>query len=975
MLSSSESNITQIKLNGVTYTDSNISWITVPNSNEYGYDIIYKGSINLDVSALKSGTNTLSNLTGASNLSDWAIAVVYKDTSFNYLNVINTREYLRIFDINDTPSSPQDAVVSMFDSSMDFLGFQTPSELNETGSKIATLNISESSNTLFTPQIEGNDKSVPYLGEESVSNEVGVDKKSALIRFSNEQKRYYSSFLGLITKVKSPLCYYAHNNKGSKNNQKSYDIALGDRVLITFDTDIDTSNFSGSENATNTFVSLETSSNFKFDFIGNSGLLAEDGDVKTISIGSVVNQGNGDAFRYRLTLISEPSGVIDSVLPQSVKASFDFGSFGRFENITIKECQNDKFVYQDIERIFDIFGEFNGFGSNGDVDGDSNITTQSLDDNKTLTLSPLNLETFDNNRSYKLTITLVDIQNGGATIKTVPLPNSGIFDSEHNTTEFDIASLDLDSVYRHLAFNIEWVLVDENGVEIDVLDSNGSSTKVSGTTQSDGFSIKPDRFDITVPEGARAGENFTIKIKSLNKDGSDAKNYNEIENTSFTFKTIKNINSLGSIEYKSPIRFTDGNTSDFDMNISEVGSFDINISDGGDSITPSDCSFCNEATINASCLDVSGCPFACVDIKSDSCEGLSLITSDAEDINITPYSFEITNFKISDDWAYMGGYDSGNKVEINATIIAKNFQGATTQNFTSEIFNDINMSLITLNADFNITLNNPSGNSFDLNTSVGTTPNISELAGLFSILTSSTDFINGEQNISLAMNIDRNHFNRLNPIEFLVNDINTTNSGAVIPAENIGIVVNDRFGLYYGRVYAPNIEIDVNDTPFKNAIFTEVYMQDTAYDFDNLISNRIENAQNVNWYQNELDSITIIDEVRAINLSGNLDSFIDLIVDENQVINTLSIVDGNYTISSIGIDSLEISSISHIPRFFIKADKHLWFDIASTSDYDGDSNNINRQSYFEVAFRKGDDGPGVNEGIKPNTLNKRRLDW
>jgi hypothetical protein len=105
MQNSSDSNISQIVLNNQTYRDNNLSWITIPNANG-GYDLVYRGEIQLDSSALNSGSNNISDLTGLADLSGWAIFVTYEDKNLDYLSAINRYDYLSIFDNNDTPNNP-----------------------------------------------------------------------------------------------------------------------------------------------------------------------------------------------------------------------------------------------------------------------------------------------------------------------------------------------------------------------------------------------------------------------------------------------------------------------------------------------------------------------------------------------------------------------------------------------------------------------------------------------------------------------------------------------------------------------------------------------------------------------------------------------------------------------------------------------------------------------------------------------------
>lgn len=100
--------------------------------------------------------------------------------------------------------------------------------------------------------------------------------------------------------------------------------------------------------------------------------------------------------------------------------------------------------------------------------------------------------------------------------------------------------------------------------------------------KSDTFAIRPDRFELTIPTLATAGDSISFGVKALSKSGSKSRFYNQ--KNSVTFDMIPNDQKYNQTDIKDlgfnldSFTFLDGEGS-LPVTYKEVGQIDINISE------------------------------------------------------------------------------------------------------------------------------------------------------------------------------------------------------------------------------------------------------------------------------------------------------------------------------------------------------------------------------------------------------------
>ena len=541
-----------------------------------------------------------------------------------------------------------------------------------------------------------------------------------------------------------------------------------------------------------------------------------------------------------------------------------------------------------------------------------------------------------------------------------------------NWNDVDVGS----NAYRHLKVK----MVEEDNI--------------SHTGESDSFTIRPNNFIIEVPDTIRAGENFNMNLKVEDDSSNSIENYNESETSPSSFKidvnlTIDILNAEGIFNRNDDFNYTDegsltfsSGTTSASTSILEVGIFDINISDGNGSYREditSNCSNCNNNN-GINCINKNGCPYACIDIVDDGCEGLSVISSATDSITVTPYAYAIKNITLtipnSLDWMYMANINDL-YAEVNATIKAQNILGEATRNFDFNIFkNDGTFPsfppLITITPDINLSIENSSNKNYDFNTSqykfkytdspflITLVPQTDlNFAGLnldsidknitsyFDTLSlqSNENFINAEANISLRFNIGRKYNTTLNPMRFKLRDINTTNSGAEDEAFNLGYANGtDTVSFYYGRVWAGNYETVENNQNVN--ITAEVYCKNCDDFIPNILG--IENDIYPYWYKNIKDNFTLISNIKEIS--------------EPQVLNQTFTTSGTITNGLLSINVERKTDTYGKAELNITTGlyRYMWFNINNKEDAN------NRSPKSKVKF--------VDEA-QHNAITKRRIDW
>jgi len=960
-------------------SDNNLSWIKVDNGFANSYDLIYQGIYDIkadDINNLKIGsTNTITAPDSLANYQNFSIIVIYEDSSSDIIKSVNLRESFIGIDSNTT----LDGVDSQLDyQTISFQGFMADivdvndSKFYNISTKDSDFNISinvaggvkeDSFNTIF--DISEDSQTYSY---------VNADDPSFDLRLNNiTDKRYYSGATIVSTKLKNPICFYAvaKDNSQNKGNNQKVNVFKNDKIDVKFYLDSENVSTSISDSSfTNVDVRVDVSNSTYLEIkkINPANLGTTYTSYLEANLSDITSAPD---FKYTLNIKESFSGELN-VSNSNVYTSFDLVGY-RINGIRASECQNDVLAYADINPIFDIWEETKHTSWQNGSTNDKNISTLTTGSSSSnFVVSTDDSTIFDNNRTYKVTIDIIDKLDGDSNLSTISQLNGADIllnkDITNLTLPLNSFSPTITTAHRYLKFNINWNLLDENNNTINDPSANGSGEN------SDGFAIRPSHFFIDLPDTVLAGNIVPIDLEAQNSSNNPISNYDVNASVYHLKEDILTTGATIVFDYDKTQSFSTGAISNLDSNFTDVGEVNVTINDGWEnyqSLT------CNTPT----CYDNDGCPFACIDFLSDYSNADTILITSAEDnTTIYPYEFNIsTGFSDyfsnnGNPWTYMA-----DMIDLNVTfdfnITAKNRQGDTTRNFdnTSPIFYEavnftLNFTQINVNSDFEYSLNE----------------GVINTNGAFSsIFSSNFNFSAGESNSSLVFNLKRDRTTAISPANLKFNSISpnlsanmrsagvNNNSDSAIKAEN-------NVSFYYGRVDGKDIEIDVHTILNPNAlVFAEIYLDDKDRDFANIFDSvDIDDYENPNsesfWYQNLAHDISINTPIKSLNWSDdkiNLDGS-----GAGTGISNLNLIDG---LSKLPItNTLNSDEFARGVTIYLDVDKYLWFDKYSPYGY-SNSNNKNTQPSFDIILRNSNTnrGPGVNQEVKSDVINKRRIDW
>ncbi len=268
-------------------------------------------------------------------------------------------------------------------------------------------------------------------------------------------------------------------------------------------------------------------------------------------------------------------------------------------------------------------------------------------------------------------------------------------------------------------------------VKIESTDYNGISD--------DNFSIRPDKFVFsTMPTSIISGNSFNVSINAVNLNGSTVSNYNESNSSTssldFNYSEIKsNCSSKPLSNISSPISFSNGTVS-ISPKYPEIGRIKFSISERN------------------------GYEFAKTD-KLDTSDSQRLIKS-AEaylDLNLSQIAISAELLPYENNYTYYSNDLSKMAGKISIRYEAKNSENTKTANFKNGCYSE--------KIDTNISLNGTSG--FKLLADKGYVRNNTIEYNL-----SSTDFTDGELNISYRFNFERNASQPQNMIVVSLSEVN-----------------------------------------------------------------------------------------------------------------------------------------------------------------------------------------------------------
>ena len=342
------------------------------------------------------------------------------------------------------------------------------------------------------------------------------------------------------------------------------------------------------------------------------------------------------------------------------------------------------------------------------------------------------------------------------------------------------------------------------------------SNETNSTMSSDNFAIRADKFNLTLPTLAYAGENFNIDF-----DASSVLDYNETLGSSFHVES--NISKSGCVNgalHVEPFSFENG-----------VKSVDANYSDIGD--------------MNITIKEILGSEFAIVD-KNDTNDENRLISPDTKDMTIKPYELNVTNVEYEEGWLYMADVTDINQ-SVKFSILANDKQHNLVQNFTDTCYSedvDVKTHFSVENTNSNVKI------KYDDATVV----NIADINRTRTI--PKVSFVNSKADIEYSFNIERDYKTPYEPIKIGLREVSVESSNVAKVENNATVSLDTDF--YYGRVKTKDLSTNEQSTP--HSLHVEVYK----------LGKYQQNS--LNWYVNEDDNdsnITIVDKKGFLSSSTN----------------------------------------------------------------------------------------------------------
>ena len=326
------------------------------------------------------------------------------------------------------------------------------------------------------------------------------------------------------------------------------------------------------------------------------------------------------------------------------------------------------------------------------------------------------------------------------------------------------------------------------------------SNETNSTMSSDNFAIRPDKFNLTLPTLAYAGEDFNIDF-----DASSVVDYNETLGSSFRVES--NISKSGCSNGALHVE-----TFSFENGVKSV---DVNYSDIGD--------------INITIKEILGNEFALVD-SADTNDIDRLITPNTKNMTIKPYELNVTDVKYDEGWLYMADVDDINQ-SVEFSVLANNKQHILVQNFTDACYSED----VDVKTHFNVENTN---SNVEIKYNDATIDDIIDINRTITIPKAS--FINSKADVDYSFNIERDYKIPYEPIKIGLREV-SVESSSVAKVENNATVSFDR-DFYYGRVKTKDLSTNEQSTP--HSLHVEVFRLGKY------------KQSSLNWYINEDDTST-----------------------------------------------------------------------------------------------------------------------
>ncbi|MEA1983752.1 MAG: hypothetical protein U9N39_09415 [Campylobacterota bacterium] len=394
----------------------------------------------------------------------------------------------------------------------------------------------------------------------------------------------------------------------------------------------------------------------------------------------------------------------------------------------------------------------------------------------------------------------------------------------------------------------------------------------------DNFAIRPHAFK-TFGENQykRAAEDFNLLIKAIdeNNDSIASGSHAVVQGVNGYDVSTDTVSAVSKIYVptSSELAQMQADTGVTDVSTCpQAGVFTLENADFENGELNATIKFSETGILDINISEVPGSEYALVD-ADDTNDTLRYIESsvfiyDQSDISrqnlllFVPYEFITTaeyNATTTKDWLYMHDINTSNtsfttplmSANIFYTIVAKNKDGDTTQNYTKTCFPDVDevnaprVNGLKLNTTFDLfldaTINSTANASLSLysedNTSTALytpTKNLNAVVGdnVIQEWISPLLFSNGQGNARVHLNIDRVNNLSLNPVNLKLVDINTSTSWMANPGSPelfTGQVLNIDKSFIYAKTNTPRQKFIDNKTPTdKNVlIYYQAYCDST----------------------------------------------------------------------------------------------------------------------------------------------------
>ena len=659
----------------------------------------------------------------------------------------------------------------------------------------------------------------------------------------------------------------------------------------------------------NANVTIETSGNVRF-FIKNNFNITMSG---ALNIGHSGSQTTPKFYMYLYndftTDVTGATAIQNGyiytkgrmTLGSTSTIALDWGALTADDELSITNGASSTFNYYDITQNEEgLFGECSGGGNNTYIRGpfdawdtDSDVTTRVIKTKITaqdfnLSIASLNAanDAIESKENIDIRYRLYDLNTSTPVTAWYDYNASSSSDGASETKLFH----DIQAAYRDVRVQFAFCATSVNGGGIILhslayCENNASLDLNASTFSTDNFAIRPYALAaFGMNQYKRAAEDFNLTLKAVNLNnytllGNSGSSGDNLDSVTATPSYTAQLNDLEiSSQFYQPtsteITQMRNDTGKTDVTTCpQSGTFTINnaTESFNNGIANASLKFTETGILDINVTEKPGSEWAKVD-ADDTADAQRYIlpsTTTYDKSNIAekilmlfvPYKLETTatyNTTSSQTWLYMNDINGSNTTfttpvhaaYISYTIVAKNKDGATTQNFTKTCFPDVNelncprVNGLKLNTTFDLfldaTLHATQAAPISLYTEDNSsaaiyTPNknIFLLSGDNQIQEwiSPFEFENGKGEARVYLNIDRTTSSARNPVNLKLVDINTSTSwmsNPGSPKEFVGTTLNSTKTFLYGRTHAPRQRFVGQDGNV--SLYYEVYCSGTACD-------------------------------------------------------------------------------------------------------------------------------------------------